>query len=176
MQDILSIFSGNTQIVWSADVALICLVFIGVSVYALSWGKRKTLLTIFALWTALVLYYVGVPFAQDIVALQNSLQMRGWMAIGVFLFLVAAIYFLLSGSGVSLAIRLSLKKEGAPWWHAVLLAVSCGALFAGSLAYVSATYFTLSPLVKGLILEDNNFFWWVIFPLVAIALVRRRED
>ena len=63
MQDILSIFSGNTQIVWSADVALICLVFIGVSVYALSWGKRKTLLTIFALWTALFLYFlIGMNF------------------------------------------------------------------------------------------------------------------
>lgn len=176
MQDIFSIFSGHTQIVWSADVALACFVFIGVSVYALSWGKRKTILTIFALWTALALYGIGVPYVQDLITLQDSLQMRGWMAIGIFLFLVWAVYFLLSGSGVSFAIRLSLKKEGAPWWHAALLGISGGTLFAASLLYVSAQYFTLSPLVKGFIVGDDSFFWWVIFPLIAIALVRRGED
>jgi hypothetical protein len=162
----------NFTLSW--DIGVIAFLIFGVFFYGFSVGPRK-------LGSMLISVYLGyvimnlLPFVSGFVSDMPEHRVV-IIDLAVFSLLVIAIFFLTAGSVLRSVLGLP-SKEDRKWWHLVLLSSAIVGFFTASfLALLPEEYYSrASTITLQVFVYNNASFWWALFGILVIAILRRRK-
>ena len=163
---------GNFQFSW--DLILI-IIFIGAAfLYGLTLGKNKLIALLISTYFSLVIIN-SIPFKEVIAFFGLKGLPSPTLKTFLFLALILFFFFLIPHSILSSVIRIG--KAGVGSWFQILIfsILEIGLLASIILSFRPSKVITdLSPLVKQIFLGQTPQFFWILVPILALVLWRRK--
>lgn len=154
---------------------LLILVFLGIGFgYGLALGKNRLNLITLAAYFSLVITR-AIPWKQlGFLGIKSMPDTN--VQVFVFLAIILAIFFLAPHSGLGSAIRIS-GRGRANWWQLLILgALQLGFLISIVISFLPVkTIADLNPLIKQFFGDELARFFWLILPLTAIFVLKKRK-
>jgi len=166
--------SITDNFVFTWDLGIVVFLAIAVFFYGLNIGRKRLIAFFVSVYLSVVL--IGtMPYLETATYNMTEGQKLG-VEIALFVGTTLLLSFLLSGSILWSALRISGKEE-SPWWHSFILSfVTAGFLISSILALLPASYYNnFSVLVKELFIFNDAHFWWAVLGIVTLVLLRRTK-
>lgn len=158
----------------SWDVFIILFFLLASFIYGLSLGRDRIIIILMSVYVALVVVE-SAPWLSQINPAQLGITNIFVFKIGVFLATFVAVFFLLSRSDLLLAI----SRADAPgrWWQVIVFSfLHVGLLISVCLSFLPADAAgQLAPLTRQMFVGQDIKFFWIIAPIIALALVREKN-
>jgi hypothetical protein len=171
----MSFFSNTLNGVDFKSDWLLILIFLGVGFgYGLALGKNRLNLITLASYFSLLITR-AIPWKQlDFLGIKSAPNIN--VQIFLFLAIILAIFFLASHSGLGSLIRISGRGQ-ASWWQILILGVlQIGFLISAIISFLPNKIITdLNPLIKEFFSDELARFLWLILPLIAIFVLKKRK-
>jgi len=154
---------------------LIILIFLVIAfIYGLSMGRNRLVIVIFGTYLSFILVnyfpWSSLSFASPKTEPSSTVQIFAFLAI------ILAFYFLIPHSALGSSLKLRGRGK-ASWWQALFLSfLQMGLIVAIVVGFLPQTIVNgLSQLAKIIFVGSLSKFLWLLLPVVAIMLIRRRK-
>jgi hypothetical protein len=155
------------------DLFILIFFLAAVFLYGFSLGRDRIIIILISIYISLTLIYY-FPFFEAV----NSAELKFGEAyifqIGLFLFAVLAIFFLISRSAVY-----SIFGGGSQgsWWQVLLFSfLQVGLFLSIVLSFLPEEIISeLAPLTKQVFIGRDVQFVWLLAPVLAMVLVGKRK-
>jgi len=153
------------------DLVIILFFIIAAFIYGLTLGRDRIILILISIYMGLAIIGAA-PFLDQLTPTEYGPNNIFVFRIVVFLLLFVALFFLLSRSTILRA----LAKSDAPgaWWQVIIFSLlHVGLLISITLSFIPPEFRNaLSPLTRQWFIGEQAEFFWILAPVVAMALVR----
>ena len=148
------------------DVLLVMVLVGGTLFWAFLAGRRKIVSTIMVTYVALAIF-PAIPVSRFTALLGLRDPLAG--TIGIFLVLFLVMVWLLG------ARRARPFARGAAWWQVFFLSMAQTGLLAHTILSLlpPAQIALLSPLTRRVFVGPTVHLWWLIVPVLLLAVIRR---
>lgn len=166
---------GNSAVIHIKELSIASLVLIlttgALFLFALRYGKDRIIAFIFALYVGM-LAFLHFPYTEKVLLFKGS-EINVLLSHSIiYIAFVILIYIV-----TERVIWAEYPQNGARrLMEAFILALSGAALLL-SFAYnilPIASFYSFSPTIELIFEPSKFFFWWLLFPLVAVFLLARR--
>jgi hypothetical protein len=148
-------------------------VFLAAIIYGFSLNRKKILIFLVSVYTALVLFFL-FPFTVEIQAVELGINTE-LLLLGTFAIFVILMYYVYSGSLIKLALPMP-KRGSGPFWQTVLLSIALAGVLLSIVFYIyDFEQIRLSEYVKLIFLNEVARFVWALAPLFIVMLMRKKE-
>jgi len=167
-------FIGSTipQPTW--DILVILFLFVAVFLYGMSLGRNRTIVVLVSVYMALAIVN-AFPYADQ---LMDRFQETGTFAVRATTFIAAVLglFFLLSHSALRAALSYP-SKDDSSWFQILFFSIlKVGLVISVIISYSTGTFKeSLSPLVLKLFGTPIALFWWILLPILAMSLIRKKR-
>ena len=157
------------------DLGLVIFLFILILFYEISSGKSRFLLTLLSTYFSFVIINL-FPFWEW---LEEATEIKEifYLEILSFLGLTFLFTFLLSRSILGSFFTFTKRRIGHFFQTFLFSILQTGLLSSISFSFLPEKYYiNISPLVFGIFLEDFSRFLWILLPIVALVVVRKKRE
>ncbi len=158
----------------SWDVFIILFFILSAFIYGLSLGRDRIIVILLSVYVALVVVEAA-PWLSQIDPAELGITNIFVFRIGVFLAAFVAVFFLLSRSDLLLSI--SRAQAAGRWWQVIVFSL----LHVGLLISICLSFLPpevsgqLAPLTRQMFIGPDIKFFWIIAPIIALALIREKN-
>jgi len=160
------------------DLFIIVFFLMAAFVYGLTLGRERIIVILVAIYMALAIINAA-PFLDSLTPSDSGPNNIFAFKISVFLGIFVILFFLLSRNTLLRA----LTKSEAPgnWWQVIIFSmVHVGLLISITLSFIPSEFYDqLSPITRSWFVGVEARFFWIIAPIVVMALskgVKSDED
>lgn len=171
----LNTFASTSWANPSWDLFIAIFFIVAALLYGFALGRDRVILIMMALYTSLAIV-TNAPYIDRLVGVELSINQSIALKVTTFLGAFILLFFLLSHS--ALRHVLGRKSGTASWWHTLVFSfLQVGLLISVTLSFLPASTVTgLAPLSASLFLSDPGKFVWLVGPVVAMFVLKGREE
>lgn len=168
-----------THIDWTKptwDMFIVLFFIVAAFLYGLSLGKSRIVVILVSIYMALAVVNTA-PFLQQPTSTTLTIDNTTYVVqISAFIGAFVLLFFLLSRSAILGSIAPS-AGDGS-WWQAMLFSfLHVGLLISVTLSFLPAEASAqLSEQTRQIFVGEHARFWWVVAPIVAMLLIRKKEE
>ena len=168
MEAFIAYFSSLNWAAPTWDIFILLFFIIGALLYGLSLGRDRVIVILVSIYMALAVV-LNTPILNT-VNFQLHVNDNFVLKISFFLGIFVVLFFLLSRS----ALLKTIGGSGAPgsWWQSIVFSVlQVGLLISITLNFLPHEMTqNLSEGTKQIFMSDNGRSWWMILPIIVMAL------
>lgn len=157
------------------DIFVILFFLIAVFLYGISLGRNRVIIILVSIYMALALIN-AFPYTDQLI---EQFQDSGTFAVRVtsFVAIVLILFFLLSHSALRAALSYPTKDDSS-WFQIMLFSILKVGLVVSVIISYSPDSFRegLSPITLKLFGTGTALFWWILFPILAMSMIRKKRD
>lgn len=157
------------------DLALTVFLFLLIIFYEISSGKGRFLLTLISTYFAFVIVAL-FPFWERFSKIP---EIKEIFYFKILFFWILTIFFaiMLSRSILGSFFTLTKRKMGDFLQTFLFSILQTGLLLAINFSFLPEEYYSkISPLVFKVFFEDFSRFIWILLPIIAIVIVKKRKE
>jgi len=162
-----------TEPTW--DLFIIIFFLVASFIYGLSLGRDRIIIILVGIYMALAVINAA-PFLHELKPAEFGVDNIFAFRITTFLAVFVILFFMLSRS----ALMKTIAKSDAPgsWWQVILFSVMhVGLLISITLSFIPTEFHSqLAPLTRQLFIGEETQFYWLIAPIITMALIRDKKD
>lgn len=167
------ILQGGNFMGFTWDMLIILFLLVASFVYGFILGRERIMLILVSIYICIAITET-TPFLYNMIPQDYSANNIFIFKIGVFLGLFVLLFFLLSGSRVLRTFSRSNSPGG--WWQVIVFSIlQVGLLMSVMISFVPEEFYNqLSSFTREWLSGESVQFFWLIAPIVAMALLRDR--
>lgn len=159
----------------SWDLFIVIFALVSAFIYGLSLGRDRIVVVLVAIYMAIVV--VGaVPYLETVNPAQFGLPNQAVFQIVLFLLTFVVIFILLGQSALMRTIAAS--EAPGRWWQVIVFSLlHVGLMLSVVLSFLPGEAQTqLAPLTRQLFIGREIQFYWIVAPILALALIRHKLE
>ncbi len=157
------------------DLFIILFFIVSAFIYGMTLGRDRVILILVAIYMGLAVIHAA-PFLDTLEPVGYGPNNVFAFRITIFIALFILIFFLLSRSTILRTLAKS-ESPGALWQVIIFSLLHVGLLISITLSFIPEEFHAqLSESTRQWFIGEQAEFFWVIAPIVGMALIRDREE
>jgi len=154
------------------DLIILLFFVVGALLYGIAMGRSRVLVVLMSIYITLAIAntFPWLKYLEGSLNVNNSFVIQTT----IFVALLIAFFFIISSS----ALGKVMKNEGGAWWQVILFSfLQVGLLISVILTYLPMEFLSnFNLLTQEIFISDIGKVVWLVLPVVAMLLVKRKDD